>query len=153
MCIGVTHLVQLLYPPDQQRVTGRVLKINIICKERRREEEKRQSAFRGHPKAHGDFQLDDTYHDGLITHTHAPRNVAWDHLTHGRRPRSSRGGATERGGAAAPTRNQSEALRFRPQPRSHSLRLITAVCMHAASALVRESLHKLHHACVRVCVT
>lgn len=28
----LTHLVQLLYPPDQQWVTGRVLKINIICR-------------------------------------------------------------------------------------------------------------------------
>lgn len=41
-----THLVQLLYPPDQQWVTGRVLKINIICRgtaRRRRRNRKKQS--------------------------------------------------------------------------------------------------------------
>jgi len=32
-----THLVQLLYPPDQQWVTGGVLEINIICRGSARE--------------------------------------------------------------------------------------------------------------------
>lgn len=65
------HLVQLLYPPDQQWVAGRVLKINIICRgtarrtKRRvgregkeKSKEKCQSALRGHPNVQGDFQLD-----------------------------------------------------------------------------------------------
>lgn len=38
-----THLVELLYSPDEQWVTGGVFKVNIICREEKKKEKKESS--------------------------------------------------------------------------------------------------------------